>query len=276
MTVFNPSRVGLVDARNGTILIRGNYPLDADGNWAYGALKAALQGPLAARALNPDLDAYALVDLAILSNSGCPLQQGAAPSQPAGWGEYPALQRELETFAGLDAAQFPFNSGAYPPPGSQPAGTPPWTPAKAYPAALAKADPAPALPSAFTWWPLEATDASVPADANEWDQFVNPRDAQPASFQPGQYGFAAAVAYLQALMAQPADPPRAIYVHCSEGADRTGALMAGYLLRQYPAHYRTADAAIQGACAAVRADFPPPNANYCALLKAYQLRMHQS
>lgn len=69
-------------------------------------------------------------------------------------------------------------------------------------------------PAEFFWWPIEG----IGKDA----------DLTPMLGLPG-YNFVGLVERLYQLMHDP--NPKAVYIHCMLGADRTGALHAGYLLR---------------------------------------------
>ena len=64
MSIFDPRRVGVVDASGPNRLIRGNFPLNATGtHYAYAALAEALAPQLG-------LTSTHLVDLAILDHTG--------------------------------------------------------------------------------------------------------------------------------------------------------------------------------------------------------------
>lgn len=73
------------------------------------------------------------------------------------------------------------------------------------------------VPATFYWWPIEGLpeggDAAVFLGSPGWD-------------------LSGLVALVSQLMSERASRPKAVYVHCTLGADRTGALHTSYLVRR--------------------------------------------
>lgn len=103
----------------------------------------------------------------------------------------------------------------------------------------------------FYWWPIEGL----------------PEEADPSVFlgKPG-WNLSGLIELLTALMADQSGDPRAIYLHCTLGADRTGAAHTCYLFRKS----LPMDAAIRRADSMTSAGAPAPD--YCRLRAAYASR----
>lgn len=104
------------------------------------------------------------------------------------------------------------------------------------------------IPAAFYWWLIEGLpeggDASVFLKSPGWD-------------------LSGLVDLVWYLVSAPAQRPRAVYVHCTLGADRTGALHTSYLVRRG----RSLDDAIREADSSTPAG--APNEDYRRLRAAY-------
>ena len=69
--------------------------------------------------------------------------------------------------------------------------------------------------ASLIWWPIEGlADGQDPSDFVGWPGYI----------------FSGLVSYVQELLE--AGPKIALYAHCSLGADRTGALVAGYFVKE--------------------------------------------
>ncbi len=204
---FDPSRVGVV-ANGANLLIRGNFPLNSSLEWSYGGLQTALQSSLGS---SFSLGAYNLLDIIILDNTY--LSEGT-------W-----LTDELSTF-GVASSGLPFSSG-YPPYANDSS----WNPTVQYGSSISNTDNGATPAATLMWWPLETQQDSTPTDSS-WETYLVPTwsSGSPTPSWTSGYGFDAAVANLDALFTTASDTPLAIYFHCSQGTDRTGALCAGYLL----------------------------------------------
>jgi hypothetical protein len=102
-------------------------------------------------------------------------------------------------------------------------------------------------PAGLIWWPIEGV-----ADGQDPDDFLT---------WPG-WNFSGLVSFLSSLIRSP--QPKNVYVHCSLGADRTGAAVSGYLMESMAL---TADEALSEA--AVQTPAGMPNADYVRLVRAY-------
>jgi hypothetical protein len=73
------------------------------------------------------------------------------------------------------------------------------------------------VPATFYWWPIEGL----------------PEGGDVATFlgSPG-WDLSGLVSLVWSLVSAPASRPKAVYVHCTLGADRTGALHTSYLVRR--------------------------------------------
>lgn len=145
-------------------------------------------------------------------------------------GEHMFLAAEMAAF-GLTAPE-----PSYWPPFLQPD----YHPSKGTPSTLPGGHPA-----KFFWWPIEGIGAGA--------------DPTPMLYSPG-YNFAGLVGRLTQLMYDPS--PKNVYIHCMLGADRTGALHGGYLLKKQEPLSRVLQLI----------DCTPahlPNVDYIRLIEAY-------
>jgi len=102
-------------------------------------------------------------------------------------------------------------------------------------------------PGSLAWWPIEGlAQGQDPAMLLRW---------------PG-YNMSGLVDWL--ILTLEGCPKTAVYVHCSLGADRTGAAIAGYLVKR---RGMTADAALAEVSRQTSAG--SPNADYVRLVRAY-------
>jgi len=151
-------------------------------------------------------------------------------------GERTMLKFEMNSF-GLEAAP-----ATYWPPYEQKG----WDPRVANQCALRTEDGI--VPASFHWWPIEGL----------------PEGGDAATFlgSPG-WDLSGLVELVWRLVQSPANRPRAVYVHCTLGADRTGALHTAYLVRRG----RTLDEAIREADSSTPAG--APSEDYRRLRAAY-------
>lgn len=105
------------------------------------------------------------------------------------------------------------------------------------------------------WWPIEAAPAATP-EAVVTGQFLTDLGVQG---QPGGYNLNGLIDALHVAMKM--GPAKLIYVHCSLGADRTGAVVYGYLVKHCALPPKIA---LQRTCAVTT-----PNADYLRLIQDY-------
>lgn len=143
---------------------------------------------------------------------------------------------ELETF-GAHPEQFPKTYW------------PPWMQSGYSPTAQLGDGAVSGHPGHIVWWPFEGL----------------PENTDPAQFlkSPG-WDFSGHIEWITGLMNTCSTPKLAIYVHCTLGADRTGAFHIGY---EMYAHGKTLDEAMKIGENATPAG--APNADYCRLVEAY-------
>lgn len=77
------------------------------------------------------------------------------------------------------------------------------------------------VPATFYWWPIEGLAEGL-AEGGDQDTFL---------FSPG-WNLSGLVDLVTNLMADQSGVPKAVYAHCTLGADRTGALHTSYLVRK--------------------------------------------
>lgn len=104
------------------------------------------------------------------------------------------------------------------------------------------------VPASFYWWPIEGL-----AEGGDAATFLR---------SPG-WDLSGLVELVTSLMADQSGVPKAVYVHCTLGADRTGALHTSYLVRKG----MTLDSAIEKADSSTSAG--APNEDYRRLRAAY-------
>lgn len=242
--VFNSQVVGVV-ANQTNLLIRGNFPLNASLQWAYGGLETALQSTLGS---DFSLAGYNILDIIILDNT---------PASEGTW-----LDDELATFC-VSSDQAPFNVQPYPPYANDTS----WNPTVQYGSSIMTTDTGATPAATLMWWPLETQQDGSPGDTS-WQPFLLPtlQSGSPVPEWSSGYGLDAAAAYLQSLFTASYSTPLAIYFHCSHGTDRTGALCAAYLLLTGTASNATD--ALNQATKLIPAKIPPVQ-DYTQLVDAY-------
>ncbi len=201
-TQFDPARLALVDAHvNGNLLIRGNLPMITNNAgdtclpileryFAYDAIDAKMK----TRINGFDLDAYEILDITLIDNQSDRNQFTA----------------EMNAF-GLDAITC---SNEWPPYNNSCA----WNPEYLFETLLTPGR----HPWGLIWWPIYAC-GSTPC---------NEVDTQTGLVS---FKFETLSPYLTTLLSgapsgSSGKSKRLIYFHCMQGADRTGALHAVYLM----------------------------------------------
>ncbi len=201
-TQFDPARLALVDTHeNGNLLVRGNLPMitnDAsdtclpilDRTFAYASIDAKMKTLLG----DFNLDDYEIIDVTLIDNQSDRNQFTA----------------EMNAF-GL--ASIPCGS-EWPPYNNSCA----WDPEQVFATVL----PSGQRPWGLIWWPIYACGTTPCNDTDTQIGLIN-------------FKFNDLPGHLSALLAGAPSPEsgkskRLIYFHCMQGADRTGALHAVYLL----------------------------------------------
>lgn len=175
-------------------------------------------------ALNLDFDADRFVSTSLIDNTG----------------ERESWSWELEAF-GISTEEYPATN--WPPYIHQPD----WDPKRLQGNGTLVYGTRSRKKSHLIWWPFEGM-----ALMDDPNVFLN---------SPG-WDFAGCVEYLYGLYMDPHEPPTVFYLHCMLGADRTGALHAGLLVR---AGVKVEDALILASATPAGA----PSQDYQRLVRAY-------
>jgi len=154
-------------------------------------------------------------------------------------GERDEFVPEIEAF-GLDPNKWP---STYWPPYLQPD----WNPRWLYGVSV-KQDGV-GHPARFVWWPIQG---------------MSPTDNPDVFLKYPGWDFSGCVDYIKALAVTESGMPSIVYFHCSSGADRTGALHTGYLMK-----HKKKTLAEASEIADNSTPVGSPNADYCRLRKAY-------
>lgn len=179
--------------------------------------------------LKRNLMAFQFVDVCLIDNTG--ERDMWAPEMSA---------FRTESGRPLDPNTFP--KSCWPPYLNKPN----WNPAKVYGVKLVEKGQD--APGSWVWWPIEGL-----SEVDDPKTFIT---------TPG-WDLNGLVDYLQKLLT--GTTPRAVYVHCALGHDRTGAAITGYLMKW--GKLPLVDALAESVASI--ADKKMPNADYMRLLNAY-------
>jgi len=190
--VYLPGRTGFVAVNNKNVILRGNFPIDSNGTFAYEQIMLFAKDSVP----SVNFDDHCIIDVSLLDN---------VPT-----GEGLELNQELYTFSLPDSA-LPSH----------------WPPYEVNYEATLMGDSVCGHPGKFMWWPIEGYDSSL-----SWQEkvgvFITNQGNPPGTG--GGYNFDGLVDRIDSLF-KDESYPKVIYIHCCWGADRTGALTFGWLVK---------------------------------------------
>lgn len=215
---FNLAALAVVDQHDGTgnILVRGSMPIHSAGGEAdyekrkftYDDLNKGIQSKIPGF----NLSDYQLIDISLIDDQHAGLD---------------TFIPEVKSF-GLTVCDFNGgneNRACWPP---KPDCSPTWEWGKLWGSGKVETEPEPMPEGNFVWWPISACDGG--------GSLNNPSCNIPVTelLTEERWNFSGLVDFLIGQMKEKAEAskPKILYIHCSWGKDRTGALSAGYLLKK--------------------------------------------
>ena len=253
---FDPAALAVVDqhAETGNILVRGSMPIHtAGGQTDYGLRKFTydeLNKGLQSKSNIPgfDLRDYQLIDISLIDD------------QHAGLDTFiPEVKSFGLTVCDLNDGNE--NRACWPPKSDC---SPNWQWGKLWGSGYVETEPEPRPEGNFVWWPISACDGG--GDLN------HPTCSIPVNelLTEDRWNFSGLVDHLigQMKVKSASGRRKVLYIHCSWGKDRTGALSAAYLLKKAKEenHNLTLKQAIQKGKDAVNL---VPNDGYLRLTVVY-------
>jgi hypothetical protein len=189
--VYTPEFTRVVAVNGNNILVRGSFPIDAQGNFVYNQILSFINSKVP----SGNFSNCAFFDISVLDNV------------PA-W-ELTQLQQELGIY-GLANGEIPsdwppFLNGYKPHfMGTQVSGH----------------------PGRFCWWPFKVAGSSDPIEKKIGQFFTD----SGYMGQPGGFNFNGLVDRVDSLL-QDQSTPKIIYYHCAFGKDRTGLITFGWQVK---------------------------------------------
>jgi hypothetical protein len=188
---YDPGLTRVVSVYNNNILVRGNFPIYPNGNFAYDSILKYIESKVP----SINLSNHVFIDISMLDNV-----------EKAEW---PQLKQELAAYSLADTA-IPSD----------------WPPYKIGYTATLLGTTVSNHPGHFLWWPIEGFNPAMSWDQKIGQFFTNNGYAG----QKGGYNFDGLVDRLDSLL-KDESYPKIIYYHCTWGKDRTGALTFGWLVK---------------------------------------------